>query len=1021
MIRFLLFLFSINLSFNIWAENDRHRGLNFLEKKEYVPVLAFFLDYSAQPDLSALEKEDVDYYIALCRVMINNSDRLSLIKYAQAYPQGNKLNLVYYELGNSWFLDNEFEKAVEYYKLVDKSFFSKPLVDELIYKMGYCLLNIGDMQAASEYFAMSKSDDNFYKYSASYYSGYVDLENGNYDDAIASLNLASMSADYKALVPYLLSKAYYEQGLFTELINYLKKINDFTELNNSDQIKFFEAESYFLLGGYDKAATCYEDYIIMNDLQVDQQVLYRLAYCFYKSRNFDKALQYFHKLCSVNGEIGQLSNYYVGIIYFEQKKKLEALSCLKKAYEMSTDLGNKIFEEIAFTYAKLNYALNKFSVAIDVLEKLLKQGIQNKYANEANNLLFEISELITKSYLYTGNYGSAIEYINKLPHKEEAILKIYQQVTYKQGLDFIVKNQHDKALEILVESSKYSYDQELFINAKFWIAEIYSLQENYDQAISVYTSLLDSAGKNNLTTQVLYGLGYCYYNKQDYAAALNNFKKCVSSNNSNYINKKVFRDAVLRLADCCYATKDYTKALKYYESSIASNYELDHSYYYEATIYSILGNIDKANTCLHYIIDRCKGSIFYDRALYERAHLHFKAGNYDLAISLFTAFINEKPHSTMLSTALMNRATAYINLNKKEEAISDYEKILKHFSNDAQSVQNALIELRKLVGAEKFTTYINDYKHLSKDVISLETLELETAKELFYKQNYPEAIVILLNFTKHKSGSVFFKDAMFLLAECYYRLSDLPVALEHYYNLLKYDNVPMYSRVLNRIADIQYVNNNFSDALDYYIKLKDNANNKKEVVYAKCGMMKCYFELGNYGYSDKYANELNADAFTPSDIKSDCSLIQAKVAIKKNDHNKAIEILKNLKPAVKLSDQAVELSYLLASELYHIAEYQQSLDLLFALNKDYHDKKAWINRSFLLIADNYISLNDFVQAKATLNSIIEKSEDPLTISQAKEKLSMVVEKEAGDIRLYSNKDSSNIIHEDNSDEVTDKQ
>jgi hypothetical protein len=43
----------------------------------------------------------------------------------------------------------------------------------------------------------------------------------------------------------------------------------------------------------------------------------------------------------------------------------------------------------------------------------------------------------------------------------------------------------------------------------------------------------------------------------------------------------------------------------------------------------------------------------------------------------------------------------------------------------------------------------------------------------------------------------------------------------------------------------------------------------------------------------------------------------------------------------------------------------------------------------LLIADNYVALKELFQAKATLNSIIDKSENPDVKSQAMDRLEQI--------------------------------
>ena len=85
----------------------------------------------------------------------------------------------------------------------------------------------------------------------------------------------------------------------------------------------------------------------------------------------------------------------------------------------------------------------------------------------------------------------------------------------------------------------------------------------------------------------------------------------------------------------------------------------------------------------------------------------------------------------------------------------------------------------------------------------------------------------------------------------------------------------------------------------------------------------------------------------------------------------------------------VKQRYLLAQLYYEAQEYQQSLAVLFELNEQFPTHKSWINKSFLLIADNYLALKEYVQAKATLESIIENAEESAMVAIAQHKLELL--------------------------------
>ena len=83
---------------------------------------------------------------------------------------------------------------------------------------------------------------------------------------------------------------------------------------------------------------------------------------------------------------------------------------------------------------------------------------------------------------------------------------------------------------------------------------------------------------------------------------------------------------------------------------------------------------------------------------------------------------------------------------------------------------------------------------------------------------------------------------------------------------------------------------------------------------------------------------------------------------------------------------AAESQYYIGLIQYRQKEYKRSLETLFGLNKSYAVYDYWLGKSFLLIADNYLALNELFQAKATLESVITNSPLPEMKAAARAKL-----------------------------------
>ncbi|MCH8318846.1 MAG: hypothetical protein IIA88_10200, partial [Bacteroidetes bacterium] len=134
---------------------------------------------------------------------------------------------------------------------------------------------------------------------------------------------------------------------------------------------------------------------------------------------------------------------------------------------------------------------------------------------------------------------------------------------------------------------------------------------------------------------------------------------------------------------------------------------------------------------------------------------------------------------------------------------------------------------------------------------------------------------------------------------------------------------------------------------------------------------------------EMYANEILSRGNVSNRNKA--MLYLGKAAYASGDHLKATDEFVNTLNTAKDANGA-EAQYLLSELLYNDGNYKQSLETLFDLNQNFANYTEWIDKAFLLIADNYIVQDELFQAKATLNSIIEKSTSKETVEAAKTKL-----------------------------------
>ncbi|MBW8050655.1 MAG: tetratricopeptide repeat protein [Cytophagales bacterium] len=1028
--------------------NILRTGLELLEKEKYGAAQKFFQDYinnlvgQGHPENSGLQGLiEAEYYIALCALNLSQPDTETLFDdFIAKYPGHSKAILANYELGNFWFRKKNYEKAIHYFAKVDIDLLSAQQQIETQFKLAYAYFGKKEFDKAMELFSKIKYGYHKYTYAANYYAGYIAYLNKEYDKAINDLHRAGQNEAYAPLIPLMIANIYYKQGKLEVLINYAEGIIPPVNTNKRgikaiDKIILLLAEAYYKMGDkWEKAALYFSRYVEMNKNRFKSPVrdpqsaiLYRLAYSEFKINNFDSSAVHFKQIAipSTRDSLGQSAAYYLGVCYVKTGKKQFALAAFDKARK--PDFDTTISEASAFQYAKLNYDLGILPEAITAFKYFV-----DNYPN--SGVRVEADALLTEAYLNTNKYDEAISYIEGLKRKSQRIKAAYQRLLFYFGVESFNKEQYLKAVQLFEKSLQYPIEVQLAIAANFWLGETYSTGIKYDKAIPYYLRVFEntSSPKNEFYIKTMYGVGYAYFNTKQYKKALINFQRYV--NHMELAEPSVgeghgkvppsggFRgatynsDAVLRLADCYFVTKIYNDAIKYYEKAIKESYiDADYAYFQKGVIYGITSNPDLAKQNLDMVIRRFSGSRYYDDALFQTAQIDFENGKNEDAITGFSRLIKVKPGSPFVPYALLKRGIAQENLQKYDKAIADYKKIIEDHAthkvaHDAiTSLQQALTSAGK---SENFDETLAKFKEANPNSEALESIEFETAKALYYNQKYKEAISSFTDYLNNypvvgriDNPTMYYYDSKYYLAESYYRLA---VVIEQkdssgygaaYDNALRYykevmvDNKSYLNKSIYRIAGLEYKNHSYKSAIKYYDQLLEKASNKKQQFNAWTGLMLSYYGLSKFDKVEMYANEILSRGNASN--RNIAMLYLGKAAYASGDHLKATDEFVNTLNTAKDANGA-EAQYLLSELLYKDRNYKQSLETLFDLNQNFANYTKWVDKAFLLIADNYIAQDELFQAKATLNSIIEKSTSKETVEAAKVKLGNIGNKELGD-------------------------
>jgi len=966
------------------AEDRNFRaGMELIEKEKFSAARDQFELYLRNAT-DQLKRGDAEFYVAYCALNLNNLDGSILIAdFVKKRPNHPKAAKAYYNLGVVNFKNKDYLNASKYLRLVKPTVLSPAEQVEANFKIGYSEYARKRNKEAAVYFDLAKRAESPYYADANYYSGYIAYNSENFDKALIDLKRAEATAKYKDRVPVMISGAYFKQERFDELFLYAEGIKGAEKtkrkIKNLDQVYLLTAESLYKEQRWKESTEYFGYYTKLASRNLSSEILYRLGHAQFMDGQDKAAINSLKRVALSRAKIGQYASYYLGRLYVKQENYLFAAAAFKKASEL--EFNKEIQEESAFNFAKVHFQAGNYSPVILALDRFMKKYPASDYIPEANNLLGE-------AFLNTNNYSRAVAFIERIENKSPRIQEAYQKVTFFKGTEFYNAARYNNAVQMFNKSLQYPVNKDLATSAHFWKAEAFATAKAYPRAIQSYQDVFATRNRNSpYFLKANYGVAYSYYNSKDYKNARVYFKK-YTDGLEGAADKQNYYDALLRLADCYYVDKAYPAAVNAYQVAIDKNSpDSDYAHFQKGVVRDFQDKDDEAIQSLDVVINQYKASRFFDDALYKKAQIQLETGEYQRSIDGFTYLIERLTQSPFIPYAHESRALSQFNLRNYDAAEADYKIILDNYITSSVA-NSALLGLQNTLTIQdktiEFNQYLSKYKAANPDNEALESIEFESAKNLYFSQRYDAAIGAFENYIKTYSESILIYESKFFMAQCYYQKDEVDRALELYSDVYRDNKIEGMDRVFEKIAELQMRKGEFREAASFYSKLEGIARNKRQQSDAWAGMLESYYKLTLYDSMRVYANTIIEKGSVSQEAVSKAQLYLGKASYAEGDFNNAIdEFLTTLNTSKDVF--GAEAQYMIGLIFYQQKQYRQSLNTLFEINENFSVYDEWLGKAFLLVSDNYVALEEYFQARATLNSIIDNSTVKTIVEEAKKK------------------------------------
>ncbi|MDO8968141.1 tetratricopeptide repeat protein [Algoriphagus sp.] len=934
-------------------------------------------------NLNGEQQKSAELHRAMSALEIESPDGPGLMKsYILDHGNHPSVTTAGLYLGDHFFYKKNYREAIEGYNLVNANSLNEANKADVLFKQGYSYFQLKNYGAAAPFFDQAKVLNKPISADAYYYSGFIAVENGNNAKAIADLEAAGKSSFYATKVPYLLTALYYRQGNYDQAIQYAEPLlASGQNLDRKETINLYLAEAYYAKRDFANASKNYDAFINAKKGVLSREEVYKAGISFFEIKNYQRATDYLKVSASSTDEIGQSSSYYLGHAYLKLDNYQFATTSFQAASKSS--FNKQIQEESLFNFAKTNLQRGTFSTAISALDEYLETYPSGKNRAEAETLLSE-------ALINSSDYLRAIEQMDRIQNKSPRIQSAYQKVAYYQAMVYYRDQKYKQALALLDKSQSFPVDRDLLLETHFWKGEINAADGNLPQAIRSYEALRASnpASAHPYLIKTHYGLGYAYFNSQNYPKAEEQFRLYTEKLRGNS-EKQYYDDALLRLGDSYYVQKKFADASATFQRAITeSNSVMDYAFYRLAVVQNFQSQNNQALSNLDRLISGFSSSLYIEDALFLRGQIYLEEVRYSEASRAFTELISGRPNSPFIPYALESRAVANFSTQNYDQTIADYKAILDNHPN-AENSETALKGLQETLALQgrsaEFGDYLARYKGANPGTGNVQSLEFEAAKSLYFDKNFIQAARAFENYLRSYPKSGQRADALYFAGDSYMQAGDQERGLGFFRQLEKEPSSPQRVRAMQKIGVIELERGNYAAAIPYLETAAQNARSKVEEAEAVQGLMIANFATRKYQQSITYAEKLmTLDGIIPESTPK-ALLTKAKAQREMNQKAQAEVTLQNLVNNHK-TIQGAEGLYLLALSFQERSDFAKSNDSIFDFSSPFADYDYWYGKMFLLLADNYQKTGEDFQAKATLESIVQRSTNAEIKAEAQAKL-----------------------------------
>tara|TARA_R110001606_G_scaffold214483_1_gene362344 strand:+ start:1796 stop:4828 length:3033 start_codon:yes stop_codon:yes gene_type:complete len=716
----------------------------------------------------------------------------NLKKYKEALPflraykgkRGKWNNTDYYQLGYTYYKQNDFENAVKNFNKIidDKNSFSQ----NAYYHLAECYLYLDRKPEALNAFKSASEMDFDAKIKEDAFLNYAKLsyEQGNPYKSVAEVLQDFLKAYPKSSfyqeINQLVVTSYLHQQDYQGALDYLAKKKSNENKALTKEVSYYRGVQLFNLKKLQEAYPYFSAATTSSNNKIKVSALYWKA-----ETDF------------------QLSNF---------KKSLDGFTTFKKTSGASQiDAFNTIDYNIAYSHFKLK----EYTKAASSFNSFIRK------TKEDNPLLDDANIRLADCYFVTKKYANAISAYDKVINNL-GVGSDYAM--YQKAISFGFLGDNTKKISMLNDLvTNYEFTN-LQDDALFQLANTYVAVKNNAKAHETFNTLLSQHTKSSYIPNTLLRQGLLYYNENNNAKALERFKRIVSEYpNSNEAKgavtnaRNVYVDlgqvdiyaawvknisfvnvtdadldnATYEAAENKFLENNAEKAIEGFKKYIAAfpnGLNALKANFYLAQSLSKINQAEKAVQYYTYVVNQNQ-SEFSEESLNKLSQIYLEKADWVNATPLLIRLEQEANYPQNILFAQSNLMKSYYQKNLFDEAVAYAEKVLQKDKLE----ENVEFDAKTIIARSAFKTddlktaeeFYNEVEHNASGELKAEALYFNAYfknQDKKYAESNKVVQTLIADYSTYKYWGV---KSYIIMAKNYYGLKDAYQATYILENIIK--------------------------------------------------------------------------------------------------------------------------------------------------------------------------------------------------------------------------------------------